>query len=296
MRFMFQLQLAKEAFKALLPRITYTATPLLLSTAPTQMSLQRSNELGQPSRSSDTRSNIRSSNNTFQHQTSLAQASPAGVPFLCTGRCPHTAPRSTPRGFGCHRPPCLLQLSLIHFWQITCRNTYLRLSFFSRLSPVLISGGPPATVKYASGAETTGLSASFCFQPVAPPKHTKEQGTWTSQAVDRLLYQHQEFQTRWPKPSKLAHSLFSGRRSSGPHPEALDATGPHALGGSVLFSFQADHLPQHFTLFGAESWSRFFSASLCPQAGVPLQHTRKQESWTSQRSLGSCSSIRNPRP
>ena len=37
--------------------------------------------------------------------------------------------------------------------------------------------------------------ASFCFQAGVPIEHIKKHGTWSSQAVDRYLLQHQAFQT-----------------------------------------------------------------------------------------------------
>ena len=97
---------AIEAVEVLLPRITYTATSLLLSTAPRQMSLRSTSgsmELGQPSWSAD----------MFQHQefqTSLAHASPAGSPFMSTGTCRHLPLEHTTR---LRLPSCGFFLSLL---------------------------------------------------------------------------------------------------------------------------------------------------------------------------------------
>ena len=88
-------------------------------------------EPGQPSRSSDM-----SQHREFQ--TSLAQASLAGVPFLSTGRCHHLPLKHTTRLQLPQAPmPCWGSV-VFHCWQITCRITYLCPSFFSRLRPLLI--------------------------------------------------------------------------------------------------------------------------------------------------------------
>ena len=90
---------------------------------------------------------------TWTTQSVIRHIPPSGVPDLVgpsLSSVPfpgHTLRLQLPQA---PVPCCGLVFS--HFWQFTCQNTYLRLSFFSRLSPLLIPGGPPATVKYTSGS------------------------------------------------------------------------------------------------------------------------------------------------
>ena len=87
----------------------------------------------------------------------------------------------------------------------------------SRTTPLLLTTAPPigktisaSTLRamFHRATLAAGLSdknytphslrrggASFCFQVGVPLDHIKKHGTWSSQAVDRYLLQHQAFQT-----------------------------------------------------------------------------------------------------
>ena len=87
----------------------------------------------------------------------------------------------------------------------------------SRTTPLLLTTAPPigktisaSTLRamFHRATLAAGLSdknytphslrrggASFCFQVGVPLEHIKKHGTWSSQAVDRYLLQHQAFQT-----------------------------------------------------------------------------------------------------
>ena len=87
----------------------------------------------------------------------------------------------------------------------------------SRTTPLLLTTAPPISktisastlrAMFLRATLAAGLSdknytphslrrggASFCFQAGVPLEHIKKHGTWSSQAVDRYLLQHQAFQT-----------------------------------------------------------------------------------------------------
>ena len=89
----------------------------------------------------------------------------------------------------------------------------------SKTTPLLLTTAPPigktisaSTLRamFHRATQIAGLSdrnytphslrrggASFCFQAGVPLEHIKKHGTWSSQAVDRYLLQHQAFHLQW---------------------------------------------------------------------------------------------------
>ena len=82
----------------------------------------------------------------------------------------------------------------------------------SKTTPLLLTTAPPVgktifRAMFHRATQAAGLTdknytphslrrggASFCFQAGVPSEHIKKHGTWSSQAVDRYLLQHQAFQ------------------------------------------------------------------------------------------------------
>ena len=85
--------------------------------------------------------------------------------------------------------------------------------------------------KHYTPPQPSAGGASFCFQARVPLEHIKKHGTWTSQAVDWYLLQHQAFQTQWHR--------HLGRLSLDPRVRIPMASSPVLPPGTQVRTFKA---------------------------------------------------------